>query len=492
MSPSTSTQATTQPPTFEGLDVRPMINCRGTYTIITGSRVLDQVSQAMAEATDHYVHMDELMRRVGERLAELTGAEWGYVSSGCAAALTEVAAACIAGADPERMARLPDTTGMKDEIVMQKAHRNAYDRAIRMTGARIVEARTEADLEAAIGERTAMIAITGDQAHLGQIPVETTIEIGHRHGVPCLVDAAAERPDVPNRYLEMGADAVAYSGGKCLRGPQASGLVLGREDLLWAAYLNGAPHHGLGRPMKAGKEEIMGLLAAVEAWVLGRDHEAEWAMWEGYLETVRAAVIDLPSVRAEVEQPGVANVAPTMVISWDQTALRRTPAGVHDALYEGEPRIAVHLMPEGLRIMPYMMEEGEDRIVADRLRELLTAGHEPSAAADESAQPEASDVSGDWIIDVQYTLGSSRHSMILEQAGSELEGTYRSRYSRGEVSGRIHGREVAFQTLLGYQSNTTEYAYTGTYDGKGVMSGTVRLGEFGDAEWRAERNHTSS
>lgn len=482
MSPSTSTHGNVTVPTFRSLGVRPLINARGTYTIISGSRALDCVVAAMVEATNHYVHMDELMTRVGERLAELTGAEWGYVSSGAAAALAEVTAACIAGADPERMARLPDVCGMRHEVVMQAGHRNGYDRAIRMTGARIVEVETPGDLEAAIGEGTAMVAITGDQAHRGQIPVHAMIDAAHRHGIPCLVDAAAERPDVPNRYLDMGADAVAYSGGKCLRGPQASGLVLGRKDLLWAAYLNGAPHHGLGRPMKAGKEEIMGLLAAVEAWVQGRDHDAEWRCWEGCLERIRAAVADLPSVVTEIEQPGIANVAPTLTIRWDPQTLRCTPQQIHQELLDGEPSIGVHLLDGGLRVMPYMLEEGDDAIIAARLSALMVQPHElPTPRA---VEPAAADVSGRWAVEVRYTYGCSAYTASLAQDGNALSGELCTPFTVSPVEGTISGREVTWGAALGYESNRTLYRFSGAVV-DGVMRGTVSLGEYGTADWEA-------
>ena len=489
MPPSTSTQASTPVPTFADLGVRTLINCRGTYTILSGSRALPQAAAAALEATNHYVHMDELMAHVGERLAELTGAEWGYVTSGCAAALTEITAAAIAGADPELMARLPDTTGMKDQVIMQSGHRCAYDRAVELAGARIVEVVTRADLEAAINERTALISITGDQAHLGQIPVAEAIAIARAHGVPCLVDAAAERPDIPNRYLQMGADAVAYSGGKCLRGPQASGLVLGRKSLLWAAYLNAAPHHAVGRPMKAGKEEIMGLLAAVEAWVRGRNHEAEWRMWEGFLQTITAAIADLPAVRTEQEQPGIANVAPTLHITWDADMLHCTPEQIHQELWDGEPRIALHLLPDGLRIMPYMMEAGEDEIVAARLRALLTLARPPAPPVDPA--PPARDLSGAWLIEIRYTLGMSRHSASLEQAGSELSGAYRSRYGSGPLSGQIHGQEVRFNTTIGSGPGRVQYRFTGAARDDGALAGTVTMGEYGSAEWAARPSFVS-
>ncbi len=483
MSPSTSTHGNVPVPTFKDLGLRPLINCRGTYTVLTGSRALDVVAAAMVEASNHYVIMDELMEKVGARLAELTGAEWGYVSSGCAAALTEVTAACIAGADPERMHRLPDTTGMRNEVVIQAGHRNAYDRAMRLAGARMVEVTTLADLESAIGDQTVLVAVTGDQVHLGEIPTETVIQVAKAKGVPCFVDAAAERPDVPNVYLEMGADAVAYSGGKCLRGPQSAGLVLGRKDLLWAAYLNGAPHHGVARPMKAAKEEIMGLLAAVEAWIRGRDHDAEWRMWEAYLETIRRAVAGLPSVQTEIEQPGVANVAPFLRISWDSRALGTTPAVVSRRLMDGEPRIALHLLEDGLRVNPYMMEDGDAAVVAERLRELMT---EAGADIPSAAEP-AGDVSGDWLVDIVYVLGTGQYAMRLAQEGASVSGTCRSTYTSQPVEGCVAGCEISLRMTLGYESSRTTYAFSGEVADDGTLSGDVECGEFGRARWTARR-----
>lgn len=482
MSPSTSTQGNITAPTFASLGVRPLINARGTHTIISGSRVLDCVAAAMLEATNSYVHIDELMARVGERLIELTGAEWGYVSSGAAAGLAEVTAACIAGADPERMARLPDTCGMSNEVIMQTAHRNPYDRAIRMPGARIVEVETLAEMERALSERTAMVAITGNRADLGQIPVQTMIDVAHRRGIPCLVDAAAERPDVPNRYVLMGADAFVYSGGKALRGPQASGLVLGRKNLLQAAYLNAAPHHALGRPMKAGKEEIMGLLAAVEAWVHGRDHAGEWRRWEGYLERIRRAVADVPSVETCVELPGISMVAPALVIRWDPEVLGCTPPQIHQELLDGEPAIAVMLLDDGLRVMPYMMEMGDDAIIAERLNALMSQPRERPAPREVEAA--AADVSGCWALEVRYTYGRSDHTVSLTQAGNALGGELRTPYVVSPVEGMIAGREVCWEAVLGYESIRTAYRFTGMVE-DGAMRGVVSLGEFGTADWEA-------
>ena len=369
-------------PTYSSVGVRPLINCKGTLTMYSGSVMLPEVRQAMIEASRKYVHIEELIEGAGRRIGEIMRTEFGLVTNGCAAALCQVTAACVAGTNPDHIARLPDTTGMKNEVITLETHRHAYDHAIRMVGITLVEVDDDADsLRAAFNKRTAMVAIFGDRAGDGVLTVREIVDTAHVHGVPVLVDAAAERPDVPNPYLTDGVDAVAYSGGKCLRGPQASGLVLGRRDLLWAAFMNGAPHHSIARPMKAGKEEIMGLLAAVERWV-ERDHEAEWKEWEGYLQTVTGAIATLPSIRTAVRQPGRSNVAPVLHINWDTSVIDINPNEVARQLSEGEPRIEMG-GGDGLSIMPYMMESGEDTLVAARLREIL----EPSVTNNRGKAP---------------------------------------------------------------------------------------------------------
>ncbi|MEE3234269.1 MAG: aminotransferase class V-fold PLP-dependent enzyme, partial [Candidatus Latescibacterota bacterium] len=224
--------------TYADIGVRPFINCVGTITALSGSLSLPEVRLAMVEAASGYVKISELMDAVGRRIADVMQCEYGLVTAGCAAALTQVTAACVAGTDSEKIGKLPNSSGMKNEVIVQKSHRVGYDRAITAVGTRFVEVTTLKDLESAYTDLTAMVFIFGDAAERGEISVKEMAESAQNHGVPVFVDAAAERPDVPNWYLEQGVDAVAYSGGKCLRGPQASGLVLGREDLLKAAFSN--------------------------------------------------------------------------------------------------------------------------------------------------------------------------------------------------------------------------------------------------------------
>ena len=361
-----------QVPRYEDVGVRPLINCIGTITTLSGSLILPEVRQAMAEASMRYVQIDELMQGVGARIAAVMQCEWGLVTAGCAAALTQVTAACVAGTDPDKMRRLPDTSGMKNEVIVQASHRQGYDRAVTAVGTRLIEVTTRAELEAAYTDRTAMLLIFGDAAERGEITVEEMVDSGHARGVPSFADAAAERPDVPNWYLEQGVDAVAYSGGKCLRGPQASGLVLGRKELLQATFANGCPHGSIGRPMKAGKEEIMGLLAAVQQWV-ARDHQAEWREWERRLQVIADAVSRFASVTTSIRTPGRSNVTPHMSILWDADQVGVSPAETRRQLSTGEPRIEVSGGEDGISINPYMMEEGEEEIVARRLAQVLAA-----------------------------------------------------------------------------------------------------------------------
>ena len=362
--------ANSQITNYADLGVRPFINCIGTITTLSGSLVLPEVRQAMGEASSGYVKIAELMDAVGLRIAQVMQCEYGIVTAGCAAALTQLTAACVAGTDSSKMARLPDTKDMKNEIIVQKSHRVGYDRAITAVGTRFVEVETLGELEAAYTDRTAMIFIFGDAAERGQISVADMAASGHARAVPSIVDAAAERPDAPNWYLRQGVDAVAYSGGKCLRGPQVSGLVLGERNLLQAAFANGCPHGSIGRPMKVGKEEIMGLLAAVEQWV-ARDHDAEWREWERRLAVIAEASNSVETVTTSIRQPQRSNVAPHLSITWNAKQVGITATQVRDALSAGQPRIEVSGGDEGISINPYMMEEEEAETVAQRLKQVL-------------------------------------------------------------------------------------------------------------------------
>ena len=359
---------------YASIGVRPFINCKGTYTRLSGSLILPEVKAAMMAAAEQYVELDELMNAVGQRLSELTGAEWGMITAGCNAAQFGAACACAAGADPEKMALLPDTRGMKNEMLTPRWHRNVYDRAFLMAGTKMLTANTIEEMEAKITDKTALIPILGDQSDRGDFLLEDIVRIAKKHTIPVFVDAAAERPDVPNRYIEAGCDLVAYSGGKCLRGPQSSGIMIGRKDLCQAAFLNLAPHHALGRPMKCGKEEIMGALTAMEMWINGRDHDAEWKEWLRRFDYISSELSTIPSLTTSIIEPTMlSNDAPNLAIDWDIKQVNIPPGLVAQQLEDGSPRIKMNATRSGMRIMAYMMEDGDEIQVAARLKEILSS-----------------------------------------------------------------------------------------------------------------------
>src|SRR5436190_7703590 len=316
-----------EPNIFESIGVEPIINCRGTFTIIGGSIERLEVRAAMEAASKNFVQYDELADGIGKRLAEITGAEWGMVSAGCAAGMKHVTAACVTGGNPEKLIRIPDLRGFdKTEVVIPKSSRNVYDHAIRNVGATIVEVETPEELENALNIHTAMIYIMAyDESQPNQpFSLENVSKIAKPHKIPILVDAAAEVLTIPNVHLQRGADVVVYSGGKAICGPQCAGLVLGRKDILMSAWQASSPHHGPGRDNKVGREEMMGMLAAVEAWTK-RDHPGEWKTWLSWLDHIAKKVSTIEGVTTSVFEPTeLSNRSPVLNISWDPSKFNIT------------------------------------------------------------------------------------------------------------------------------------------------------------------------
>ncbi|MDH5399611.1 MAG: aminotransferase class V-fold PLP-dependent enzyme, partial [Cyclobacteriaceae bacterium] len=290
---------------YEAIGLETIINCRGTFTIIGGSTERPEVIEAIEAATGYFAQYDELAFAIGKKLAKLTQAEWGMVSAGCASGMRHVTAACIARGNPEKLIRIPDLTGFdKTEVIIPKYSRNVYDHAIRNNGVTIIEVETPEELIEAINPRTAMIYImTGPESEPGRpLSTEAIAKIAKPKKVPVFVDAAAEDLSIPNIHLQQGADIVAYSGGKALCGPQCAGLLLGNKELLMSAWQASSPHHGPGRDSKVGKEEMFGMVAAVEAWI-SRDHDAEWQTWLSWMDTIAKKVKEIDGVTTEVQQP---------------------------------------------------------------------------------------------------------------------------------------------------------------------------------------------
>lgn len=480
---------------YRSIGVWPLINARGTFTIITGSQTLPEVKRAMEEAPRSYVQMDELMEGVGRRLAELSGAEWGIVTAGCCAALTNCTAAAIAGFNPERMQKLPDLAGLKTEVIIPAYSRNVYDHAIRMLGVKIVEVREPSELESAFNERTAMVYILGGPGDDGPLGTRVISEVAKRRNVPVIVDAAAEVLTLkPNVHLGRGATAVAYSGGKCIRGPQAAGLLLGEKALLDGAWANSAPHHAFGRSLKVGKEEIMGMLAAVEVWVK-RDHDAEWRQWEAWLDQIATSVKRMDGVTTRVGQPneGLSNRTPHLKIQWDGDKLGITGQELSKILLDTEPRIVLagssgrrpDNMASSVTVVAYMMMPGDAKVVAERLYAVLSKP--PRFEAPAPAQPPAVTVAGQWVARLEFGRGSASHNIVLEQDGAKLTGTHYAEFDSGDLNGTVSGNTVRFQSGYRIQGQRLSHAFTGTVDGD-KMAGTVNLGEYGETTWTAERH----
>jgi L-seryl-tRNA(Ser) seleniumtransferase len=480
------------PKIYDSIGVRPVINCRGTLTIIGGSQSLPEVKKAMDEASRHYVHIDELMDAVGHRLAELTGAEWGIVTSGCAAALAHVTAACVAGANPERIQRLPDTSGLKNEVIAPKYSRNVYDHAIRMVGVKIIDVPAKEQFGAAFTDRTAMVMVLAGPEDRGEFGLPFISAIAKERGVPVLVDAAAEDLTIPNVHLQRGADIVCYSGGKVLRGPQCAGFALGRKDILQAAWINSAPHHTFGRPMKIGREEIMGMLAAVEAWKQ-RDMKAEYAQKRGYLEYIASRVKTVAGVNPEIrDSSNLSNHAPRLTVRWDPAKLGLTGTDVAMLLYEGTPRIDVgpsnrnlEFPPDSIGIGSHMMMPGDEKIVAERLTALLAKP--PKRPQAPPSQDAAGNVNGRWDVRIEFVHGAVQHVLLLEQNGNKLVGTHFGERLEGEVEGVLSGSNLRLKSNHRFEGTVLNYRFDGELNANQI-AGTVNLGEYGTARWTATKH----
>lgn len=377
---------------YARLGVRTIINARGTFTYLSGCLELPEVRLAAEAASHHFVDLYELQAAVGKRLAEISGAESGMVTAGVAAAMSQATAGCIAGTDPDKIWQLPDTTGMKNEVVMLGG-RNPFDSALRLAGGKLVIAATLADLPGAITAQTAMVYTTFHDER-----VQDALKVTKAKGVPLMVDGSATVPPFENftKYAKWGVDLYAISGGKGMGGPQCSGVLLGRKDLIDAAMANSAPWEGaVCRAMKVGKEEIMGVLAAVEHWSKA-DLNALNKVWHARVERVAKLVETVPGVTTSIEIPVGSNSYPTLTINWDEAGFGLTVAECVEELRKGEPCIEMlstqgnrSLLPplrkaggntvNKLQVVSMTLQPGEELIVGRRVREVLNKARKSRA-----------------------------------------------------------------------------------------------------------------
>ena len=373
---------------YEKLGVTPFINAAGTYTVLSASTMPEEVQAAIAVASKYPVQIEELHAAAGKYLAQRLRCDAALVTAGAASALTLGTAACITAGNDPAILRIPtDMTGLKNEVIVQKAHRYDYDHALRNCGIRFVEVETLEDYQAAFNDRTVM-AHFFNAAEGGAIIREDWVRVAHEHGVPCFNDAAADVPPIANlwNYTQMGFDLVTFSGGKGIRGPQCTGLLLGRKDLIAAALKNNSPYSNtIGRGMKVGKEEIIGLVAAVD-WLLAQDEQKMQTEFQRRAEQIAQHLKSLPSVETEIFVPPVANHVPHLLITYSPQHIKITARQVMEKLRQGKPRIELNpatgdrAASAGLKsgehtivVGVWMMGAGEDLIVARRLHEVLRA-----------------------------------------------------------------------------------------------------------------------
>lgn len=357
---------------FAELGLRTFINAAGTLTALSGSLMPDEVVQAYDYARREYVRLDDIQDNVGERIASMLGVEYATVTTGAFGAMTIGTAGVLAGMDEKKVARLPDTTGMKDVVIKVGTDDIGYIHAILNTGAKVIEVTTLQELEDAIDEQTAMLFLFNAYNN-SEITPEQLVAVGKKHGIPTFNDIAADVPPVENlwKYSKMGFDLVAVSGGKGLRGPQSAGLLLGRRDLIQAARLHTPPRGAtIGRGMKVNKEEVLAMMVALE-WYLAKDHEQEWKQWESQIQFISDTVKSVPGTGTEYHVPEIANHVPTLRISWDQNHVKITPDEAKQRLREGHPSIETGGGKDDIGVSVWMMRPGEVEIVAYRIRDVL-------------------------------------------------------------------------------------------------------------------------
>ena len=364
---------------YEELGVTTVINGQGTMTILGGSLMRPEVEAAMALASEHFCSIPELEVAAGKRIAEmlkLPADYTGLVTSGAAAAMQSGLAGILTGDNGQFIQQLPDLTGMKSEVIIQKSHRNGFDHQLRSTGVKLIEIETREELRKAVNPKTAMMHFSNFANAAGHIKVDEWVKLGKENKIPCFNDAAADTPPVSHlwEYAHIGYDLIAFSGGKAIRGPQCAGLLIGRKDLVAYALLNNSPHEDtLGRSQKVGKEEIVGMIKALESY-LKEDHEALTKEWWRRLDSISAEITKVPGVSTSFSVPGIANHVPHLEIHWDPRRILLEPADAVKQLRGGKPSIVVASNESGLIMNSFMLQPGEEKIMGERLTQFFR-GH---------------------------------------------------------------------------------------------------------------------
>ena len=479
---------------LKSIGVEPFVNCKGTNTIMGGSVVRPEVKLAMDSVSTLNVQMDELAFGIGKRLAELTGAQWGIVTAGCAAGIKMVTAASLTGGDPEKLLRIPDLTGFaKSEVIIPLSSRNVYDHAVRNTGVKVITVKSLDELQKSINSRTAMIYMTPSEK---EFSIANVSKIARPLNVPVFVDAASYILTFPDVHLAQGADAVGYSGGKGIKAPGCSGLILGRKDLLMSAHQVNSPHHGFGRDNKVGREEHIGMLAAVEASA-SLDHAKEMNLWVSYLETIGNKVGVINGIKTTITRPDpqlLHHVTPYLHIRWNPEVLHVTGQEIAEELGTIAPRIAVAVGNDepgltGIMLVGYMMIPGNDKVAAKRIFEVLSRKRQPKVIP-EMKNP-VMNMIGNWDLEVEYFSSKvTQHLFIDTQDGNWITGIFKTDLSSRPFSGSIDGNEVKIVCeyfVPGDRILTTMQGYIEA----GVLSGEMDFHEFNTAKFTAKKHKST-
>ncbi|WP_225704442.1 hypothetical protein [Bradyrhizobium cenepequi] len=486
---------------YRELGIEPFIQCAGVRTIYGASNPSDEVIAGMNAAAEAFVDMDELAEAAGQRMAELTGAEWGVITAGTAATLALATAACIAGNNPELMLRLPETSDLRNKVLIPADQRFAYEQSIRVAGAEIVSIATAEELAQALDGRVAMICLLGRKDNASALPLSSLLPFARAHGVPILVDAAGLSPGKPDRWIKNGADLVVYAGGKYIRAPQSTAIVLGKERLCKAIWWNGAPHQAFGRSMKVGKEEVVGALLALDRWINFQSATDERDQWLPRLKRIEAHLSLLPGVTTEVLSWAGSVTAIRLKVIWDAGVIPFDAEDLRLALLQQRPRILIHdfwSTPTSIILDPVNLSDDEAEIVG---RALATAFRQPQSIAQPVSKLRAEiDISGSWCVEMQFLHGSATHHLDAQQNGELISGVHHTGSSSGFVSGEVHGRQLRFESVHERVPIWLFYGFEGEVGEDGSISGAVRLGgtakehlgpvfkgQYGSAEWHARR-----
>jgi uncharacterized pyridoxal phosphate-dependent enzyme len=364
---------------FAELGLRAFINAAGTYTAMTASLMPEEVMDAINSSAKEFVMLDEVQDKAGAKIAEMCHAEAAMVTAGCWSAMVLGMAGVLAGKDPKKIAQLPhlEGTGMKSEVIIQKSHMNGYEHALTNAGVTLISVETSDEAERAISEKTAMMWFLNREAPMGKMQHQEWLAIAKKHNLPTMIDMAADVPPVENlwKYNDMGFDLVCISGGKAICGPQSTGILMGKKDLIAAARMSGPPNGGnIGRGMKVNKEEIIGMYVALDSYIK-RDHDKEWKMWENRIALINDSVKNINGVTTEITIPPVANHSPSLGIGWDNTKVKITREALGEKLRKGSPSIEVVSWEKekenSIRLTVFMLKKGQEKIVAARIKEEL-------------------------------------------------------------------------------------------------------------------------